>query len=190
MSDIKNFINFDYKVICEIGVFMPDSVQCKDLIDDKIETIFVEANPVCVTELSKLYKTPNIKIFNKAIGDSEGPVKLYTRGNQDPSAFIETVPFSPLLVNENFVPDENYIMCESIRFDTIDPGDIDILCLDIEGAEWYALKHMISRPKLIAIEMYGGNYINPFKLEIEGWMKENQYKPIHHGLNDIYYSLI
>lgn len=189
MNNISSFIDFNFNTICEIGVFMPDSIQCKDIINPLTSVIFIEPNPICAKELKKIYNSSNIQVINKAITDTNSDVKLYMRGNQDPSAFIETVPFSPLLT-ENFKKDQNYIICEGITFDKVDPKNIDILCLDMEGAEWFALKHMTSRPKLISVEMQGANYINPFKSEIEQWMNNNNYQIIHHGMNDTYYKLI
>jgi FkbM family methyltransferase len=188
MENIKDFIDFQPETICEIGVFMPNSVQCKDLINDAKRVLLVEANPSCVTELKKIYTKSNTEIINKAIADSNGYIKLYKRNNEDASAFIESVPFSPLIINDNFEPNENYITCESITFDKIDPNNIDILFLDIEGAEWFALKHMKSRPKIITVEMYGGGYVNPYSKEIKNWMDLNHYEPVCYGHNDLIFK--
>ena len=40
----------------------------------------------------------------------------------------------------------------------IDNGKIDILLLDCEGAEWFILENLISRPYAISIELFDGQY--------------------------------
>ena len=190
MEEIKNLIDFNPKVICEIGVFTADSIQCHDFLNDNVEFILVEANPKCYGSLKQAYNKSNFQIFNKAICDINGKIKLYNRGSEpDPSAHIESISNCPASINDGYIKSEDdSILCDACTFDKIDPGNIDILCVDIEGAEWFVLKHMISRPKIIKLEIHGGNYLNPFLNEIEKWMLDNNYYIIDQGVNDFVFK--
>lgn len=80
------------------------------------------------------------------------------------------------MMNDKYVSDETKkIIVESKTFDKIDDGTIDLISIDIEGGEWYVLKHMKSRPSVISIETHWKNYTNPFMKEISEWMKNNDY---------------
>lgn len=60
-----------------------------------------------------------------------------------------------------------------------------MLLLDMEGSEYFALKHLISRPNLIVIEMQDAakKYKNPYFDEILNWFTENKYQ--FKGTNNI-----
>jgi FkbM family methyltransferase len=172
------FIQSSPKKACEIGVFLPEYCKSKYFINQGVSTILIEANPLCIKNIEKEFGgKPNVKIHNKAIFDRTGEICLYNRGQKpDASAFISELSSSPSLVNDNYKKNENdKLKCEAVTFDLLDPGDIDILFLDIEGAEWYAIKNMKSRPKIISVELSGINYTNPFKNKIESWMIDNKY---------------
>ncbi len=62
------------------------------------------------------------------------------------------------------------------KFDKIDDGSIDLLSVDIEGAEWYVIEYMVSRPDIISLETHGAIYINPNINEIEEWLADNNYR--------------
>ena len=51
----------------------------------------------------------------------------------------------------------------------------DVIFIDIEGSEWFVRKNMISRPNVVSIETHGALYVNPFKNEINNWMKAEGY---------------
>ena len=172
------FIQADPKKVCEIGVFVPEYCKSKYFINKGIKTILIEANPLCIKYIKEEFGSKqNVEIHNKAIFDRVGEISIYNRGKSpDASAFISEFSVSPSLINDNYKKNENdKLKCEAVTFDLLDPGDIDILFLDIEGAEWYAIKNMKSRPKIISVELSGMNYINPFKNKIENWMLENNY---------------
>jgi hypothetical protein len=62
---------------------------------------------------------------------------------------------------------------EGITLDSIDPADIDILLVHVEGAEYYVIKHLLSRPKIIVLETHYRNFVNPYMREIDHWMAGN-----------------
>jgi FkbM family methyltransferase len=176
--EIEKYLNFKPNLVCEVGVFTPFYCKSKEFIGRGIETILVEANPLCHELLDKAFgNKKNVKIYKKAISNKNGLVEFYNRGGTpDASAFISEIGAPPSIVNDKYIKKEkDKIVCEAITFDSIDPGNIDILFLDIEGAEWFVLEKMNSRPSLISVELSGLKYTNPFKKEIENWMVENDY---------------
>ena len=49
------------------------------------------------------------------------------------------------------------------RISKFDEGNIDVLFLDTEGTEWFVLKHLLSRPTIITVEVGDNvNYVNPY----------------------------
>lgn len=190
MQYIKNYINFIPQHVCEIGTHIPDNLHCKDLLNTTTKFSLIDANPECINQLKSIYgHFRNIDIINSAIGDYCGKINLYNRWNTpDASAFIEGLPYSPSIINDGYSQkDHDIIVCDCITFDKIDTGDIDILFVDIEGAEWLVLKHMISRPKIISIETHGQKYINPFMDDINTWMENNKYTVISKDFSDTFY---
>lgn len=76
---------------------------------------------------------------------------------------------------------------EVVTFDTVDDGQIDILNLDCEGSEWAVLSKMVSRPRLLNVEIWPGN---PYTQEINHWLEENFYAMVcytgPHGETKLY----
>jgi len=72
-------------------------------------------------------------------------------------------------------------------FDKIDNGEIDIICIDIEGLDYAVLKNMKSRPRVIAIEMQWRNYRNPYFKNIRAWMRYHNYKLVAYNKSDEIY---
>src|SRR5262249_53222350 len=86
---------------------------------------------------------------------------------------------TPAIANDGALTQENVCLdVEGITFDMIDSGDIDILLVDVEGAEYFVIKHLRSRPKIIVLETHYGNYRNPYMSEIDHWMATNDYARI------------
>jgi len=65
---------------------------------------------------------------------------------------------------------------KAILFSEIDKGSFDLISIDIEGAEWFVIKHLVSRPNVISVETHGKYYTNPYLYEIKSWMKTNNYE--------------
>lgn len=108
-------------------------------------------------------------------------MQFYDRGA---SGFISGIN-SPY--NQNGGKDfASSINIQTDTFDKYDDGTVDCLMADVEGAEWFIIECMKSRPKLIILEMFGGRaYINPFNKEISNWMQLNKYKEVLKDESDI-----
>lgn len=117
-------------------------------------------------------KYPNVELHNIAIYDYNGQCNFVE--NYELS-FIKGLN-SPHVQFGNKDNVEKSIYCS--RISEFDRGDIDLLLLDMEGAEWFALKHLVSRPRKIVVETQIPAYCNPFLKEIQEWMKINKYGQI------------
>lgn len=165
----------DINYVCEVGVFKPDESNILGFISKGISTLLVEADPIYVNNLRDYFKDcSNVQIVEAAVYDYSGSVSLYRR---EASTFIGEVTSSPALINDNYIlSDEDRFEARSILFSEIDNGKLDLISIDIEGAEWFVLKYMRSKPKVISIETHGKYYVNPNIDKISEWMEKNGYK--------------
>jgi len=166
--------NLNLNYLCEVGVFIPEESNILGFIRDGVETLLVEADPIYAENLRQYFpKNTNVNIIEAAVFDYNGTVDLYRR---ESSTFIGAVESSPALVNDRYeLSDDDKFTAKSIIFSEIDNGNIDLISIDIEGAEWFVLKYMKSRPKVISIETHGKYYINPNIDKINKWMADNNY---------------
>lgn len=169
--------------ICEVGVYLPEESNVIGFINDGINALLVEADPV-YSEKSRLYfeGINNIEIKQVAVYDFDGEIELCRR---ESSTFIRELQSSPALVNDKWmIENSEFFIAKTLTFDKIDPGNLDLISIDIEGADWFVLKYMISRPKVISIETHGKYYTNPKLNEILEWMELNDYAIWYKGDSD------
>jgi len=160
--------------IFEIGVGNPSI--CRTANELNNECYLFEANPYLYKQLIEVYgNRSNFHIYNIAIADYDGEIEFLCNGD---SSFIGNVksPASrgPKEYLDSF--EKIKVPCKTIsNFENDTP--IDVLLLDMEGSEWFVLKHLKDRPKLIVIEMQNNDktYKNPFYNEILNWMQSNRY---------------
>ena len=168
----KNQIKFQPRTICEVGTGGLTSVlQCEYLLDIDCKFIFVEANPVSFSIINQNFgNNDKFKLYNLAVADENRKGKYYTNleNSEDASGYIEGINSSAILKGYNF---QNCTEVDFVKFSEIDDGTIDILFADIEGAEYFLLKHMTSRPNIIILETVFQDKIN----EINQWMNINNY---------------
>ena len=161
---------------CEIGVFLPETSNIIDFInDDQVKDIsLVEPNPRLVQKIKEFFRNKtNIKLYPFAIHEYNGMLTLF---EAEASTFADGLPSSPALINDQYEKeDAKKLEIECKLFSEVDSGSIDLLSIDTEGCEWYALKTMISRPKVISIETHGKFYTNPFIGEIKNWIRKEGY---------------
>jgi FkbM family methyltransferase len=159
----------------EIGVYRPESSSLIDYINSGVRCTLVEADPSTAALIRERFgKLANVTLHEVALCDHNGTVDLVRR---EASTFIRTLPGSPAMVNDRYeVKGADVFKVEAKTFDRIDDGSIDLLSIDIEGGEWFVLKHMKSRPAVLSIETHGAAYLNPYLREILGWTGENGYR--------------
>lgn len=161
--------------VCEVGVYFPDTSNILGFIKDGIKTTLVEPLPECIEAINKTFgNLNNVKLHPVAAADSTGKTELYLA---ESSTFVSNPNSSPALKNDNYSKSGGKtITVNSVKFSEIDDGTIDLISIDTEGSEWFILKHMISRPKVISVELKTKHYVNPYLNEISSWMNVNEYE--------------
>ena len=72
------------------------------------------------------------------------------------SSFISSSNSSPAIINDSYDKENNTtVKVKAKKFSSEDPGNIDLISIDIEGSEWFVIKNMISRPNVVSIETHG-----------------------------------
>ncbi|WP_234735122.1 FkbM family methyltransferase [Tellurirhabdus bombi] len=171
--------------VCEVGVYLPQTSNIIDFIQDGIPATLVEADPEVVEKIKQSFKNYPITVHAVAVWDYNG---LLTLSKASASTFVSALKSSPALENDRYqIKQETTVEVPCQRFSEIDDGTIDLLSVDIEGSEWYVLKYLTSRPKVISLETHGKFYTNPFMAEIEAWMKNNKYEIWYKDATDSVY---
>lgn len=166
--------------VAEIGVGgQKKYIHVDSLIQKGVPALLVEPHPKSCNLLREIYKNSNhVETHEVALSDHCGIATLY---DANMSSYLEGT-VSPFSIQIGTQPKEHHrVACTT--FDTIDPGDIDIMFIDVEGAEYFVLKHMVSRPKIIQIEVGKTQetslitkFTNSRIIEIRRWFDENGYQ--------------
>ncbi len=178
--------DFTPQHVTEVGVYLPESSNIIDFARQGIRTTLVEAHPTYIAQIEAYFQNnPHVSLHPVAIADTPGQLNIVARGA---STFVEHIAHSPSVVNDAYQLDQDdVITVPAERFDRIDDGSIDLLSIDIEGSEWYVIKHLKSRPVVISVETHGKLYINPFLAEITSWMQANGYRIWYKDKSDTVY---
>ena len=177
---------FQPRHVAEVGVYRPEISNIHDFTVRGVRTTLVEPDPASIRRIEAAFgDRSNVTLHPVAVFDINGEIKLAQR---EASTFVSQLEASPAIVNDGYVLQEaDEFTVEAVTFDRIDDGTIDLLSVDTEGSEWFVLKHMTSRPKVISIETHGAGYLNPNIAEIEGWMRRNGYQPYFKDKSDTVY---
>jgi len=172
--------------VCEVGVYKPDTSNVIDFIESGCKADLVEADPDNVQLITEKFAGfENVRIHAKAVYNRGGKVKL---SRAKASTFISELDQSPALINDSYVrSSDNEFEIDCVIFSSIDSGNFDLISIHIEGAEWYVLSEMVSRPKVISIETHGKYYTNPFLPQIKQFMKANGYNEWYLDKSDTVY---
>lgn len=159
--------------VAEVGVWNPELSNVLEYIEEGIRCTLVEPDPEAARKIRERFgDAPHVTLHQVAVFDRSGRVDLFRLAQ---STFVAEVE-SPAVVNEGYVPDpEDRLTVEARTFDEIDDGSIDLLSVDVEGSEWFVLKHMVSRPAVLSLETHGARYVNPHLPRIERWLRTNAY---------------
>jgi FkbM family methyltransferase len=170
----------------EVGVYLPETSNVLGFAAAGVRTTLVEADPQTVEKIEAHFRgRHHVTVINRAVADRVGPLTLYRAGS---STFAGDLPSSPARENDLYVPDpDDSFTVEAVTFDRLDDGTIDLLSVDVEGGEWFVLKHLVSRPRVISVETHGKRYLNPYLAEISRWMKANGYRIWYRGRSDTVY---
>lgn len=182
-------------VFCEVGVYFWDENgknYCRfvEQANDNKKIILVEPLPKCIENINAYIKDKNnIILYPYAISNQNGFTKIYDQGA---GTFIEEVKGkTPRDIFWSHLELKNQHIVKKVTFDQIDPKNIDVLFVDTEGAEYFVLQFLQSRPKIITIEThyseYNNHYTNPYIKEIREWMENNNYEIWYTDESDSYF---
>jgi len=162
--------------VAEIGPATPELAQCRDELtrqawqDYLIKNyphqcqtpkdyspgrfLLVEAREDATVALGLLWgHLENVEVLHGAIADTPGFVEMNWVGD---STFTTGVA-SPFSMNPQKKKSKATFVAPCERFSEIDDGTIDTLIVDIEGAEWFVIKHMKSKPLVVSLETHSLN---------------------------------
>jgi FkbM family methyltransferase len=183
--------------IAEVGVYSPGHMQILPFaFDHQCKIQLFDPLPQCADQLRAFFKgCENVEINEVAIGADFGQAELVipemrkSCPDTQSSAFLEGT-HSPYHARENAGRPENlmYLRVEVVPLKEFDDGTIDAITIDTEGHEWPVLQTMVSRPKVVQVEMRGQDgYENANRTLIEEWMRWNRYVEHHIGKTDVIY---
>ncbi len=162
-------------VLAEVGVGPLPMAYIATLWDrPDIHLLAFEPNPTYYAEVAAAAGArPNVELYNVAIGDEPGRLSLYDEGTS--SSLVGVA--SQFAQHHGADRGARTVEVDVRRISDFDKGDIDILRVDTEGAEWLCLKHLVSRPNQIVVEIYNdlATYINPHLYEISEWARQEGY---------------
>lgn len=155
---------------------MPEFANTLGFIEAGVRTTLVEPDPKSVESIKERFRElENVTLHEVALADEPGEIELVQFGA---STYASTLASSPAMANDGHVASaEERFTVPAARFDSIDDGTIELLSVDIEGSEWFVLKHLASRPAVLSIELRGKRYVNPFFKEITAWLQARGYVP-------------
>jgi FkbM family methyltransferase len=165
--------NLTFHHVCEVGVYIPETSNIIEFIKEGIRATLAEADPEIAEKVKVAFASYNAQVYSVAIWDTNGTLKLSRAAS---STFATELPTSPAQENDQYrISEATTFEVPCVQFSTIDDGTIDLLSIDIEGGEWYVLKHLRSSPKVLSIETHGKYYTNPFLPEITTWLQAHSY---------------
>ena len=142
------------------------------------------------SELARMYfisgiESGNVEVINKGVADKNGELEFYIDGD---TTHMAELPSTPVHFHGREYSKEP-VKLPVVKFTEIEPFIIDLLAVDIEGGEWFVIKHMKNRPKIISLETHSSvnEYRNPYLKEIKEWLERNGYDILYVGVSDTIY---
>ena len=152
------------------------------------QVMLIEPNPFLYVSLArKACPFSNVKTLNVAISNEDtfgylvsAGVLSYLAEFPSPINTIFRGKLTPML-------DAFKVPVNIMTLGSLDPGDIDLLILGMEGAEYTVFETMKSRPHIIILNNHFANdyqFTFPHFGEIQQWCEDNRYQ-ILQGLPDL-----
>lgn len=167
--------------VCECGANSPINCYAKAFLGRSRLTL-IEPMPIQFGRLvDQLGSQDGVTLHNVAIIDEDEPrdvvMMAWANDCSHGSTHLAGVRAPTHVTGKGGIPKDNTteIVVRGVPFSDIDTGDIDVMLLDCEGAEFFVLKRMISRPKIIKLEQYWGPHPHAMLDELTGWFHANGY---------------
>jgi FkbM family methyltransferase len=159
----------------EVGVLSFETSAIKSFIETGVTCDLYEAVPEFCKNISKsIAPFNNAALHEMAVSDFDGNMELCMAG---PSTFNAAQEVSPAINHDGYdKANAKVITVKCVDFAAVDPGDYDLVTIDVEGGEYAVLSRMKSRPRVIALETQSRDYCNPKLGAITDWMLENGYR--------------
>jgi FkbM family methyltransferase len=169
--------------VAEVGVYHPATSNILPYVRQGLRCTLVEPDPRSIAAIKEHFAgLPNVTLHEVAVFDRGGRIELTQR---QASTFVSELSASPAIVNDGYQDRaEDRFTVEARTFDQLDDGSIDLLSVDVEGSEWFVVKHMVSRPAVLSLETHGGAYRNPHLGEILRWTRSEGYQVLAKTLAD------
>ena len=191
LHSLTRSIHLNPRHVVEIGVNEPQRCSVADFIRGGVKATLVEPLPWCAKNLNAAF--PFARVIEAVCAEQAGEITLYDRGE---GAWIESVPAgsapdehpSHSGIKRSEFEQQYKRTVKAIRFaDEIDAEDIDIICVDTEGAEWFVIGQMHkARPRLVRVETHFSHsgYRNPYLREITERMAALGYNKLVEDVSD------
>jgi len=179
---------FNPKNIWEIGVGQPELCRSQAFMPTGIPIKLFEPFYPNYKKLTEAYGSfPNVDIFNIAVFDKDGEIEF---NHDNECSWVEGVT-SPTVFFGNPPREKAKVPC--CKLSRFDHGQIDVALIDVEGSEWNVISQIVSRPRLLVMEMFMKNdeqkkvYTTPGFEEIKKWLVENKYKVFLNQYTDVWF---
>lgn len=169
--------------IWEIGVGPPELCRAHAFIPTHLPIKLIEPFRPNYNRLVEAYgKYLNVDIFNIALGDEDKEVDFNMCGE---CSWVEGVESPSVFFGKPAGIHTEKVQC--LKLSHFDHGQIDVALIDAEGSEWKILSQMVSRPRLIALEIrmenLGRKYMTPDSDKIQKWLNDNKYHLLFSGVD-------
>lgn len=184
------FSEFKIDHVVEVGIWKANECRSHEFIENGKRVQLFEPHPDAFASLKRAYeKFENVKLHQLAISETKGKSKFICN---ESSSYLSTVEAPPCVQDDPYrVYKKNSKLEIEVDCDVLsdyDDGTIDLLLLDMEGAEWGVLQSLKSKPRIIAVETHSENrYTNPNIDKINEFMNDNTYKVLFRNTSDSFF---
>ena len=160
-----------------MGVLSFNVSSLREFIETGVPCDLYEAVPEFCDGIERdIAQSLNARLVRGAVSDYNGTMVLCMAG---PSTFSAALESTPAINHDGFQKEGEGVKkleVECRDFADLDPGDYDLVTMDIEGGEFPVLSRMKSRPRVLAIETQSRDYVNPQLGAITDWLVRESYK--------------
>lgn len=185
-NDFRNHLDFDPTCVLEAGVGRVNQCLSRPFWDTA-DCLLFEPLPHFFFDLAvAAAHHPKVRIYPVALWDHENGVQFYEYAQ---SSWVEGV--SPRSGKKRGNLAKARTTSPSARLSLYDTGQIDLALIDVEAAELHVIQHMVSRPRLMALEMWRLNkpdWCHDDYEAIMAWMRDNDYTEIARSKRDSFFK--
>ena len=164
LDTIGDFLDNDSPVVVDGGAHEGETISKCLAVFDSPQIYAFEPNPDKFQLLERIYaNNKDITIFNKALANSEGTVKMNILSESDMSSILDPT-MEYLATMGDGVSTKNTVEVPTVPLDNVIDKDVDVLKLDLQGYEYDALQgasELLESVSVVSCEVV-------FKIHYEG----------------------